>query len=138
MKVGSFFLAEIKRTISSLSPRGTVSASISVTNPYLYSWLTRSSVVYVAVFMVSTFPFLRLVCPIPRYSSFCFFSDLVFSGESIHVGHTTHMFLVHRTIRKVPPIVEFVHPYWTVLETLLRGRGFDRVNSVRIHSSNSK
>ena len=57
MKLGSFFLAEIKRMISSLSPRGTVSASISVTNPYLYSWLTNSSVVFVAVFMVLPFPF---------------------------------------------------------------------------------
>src|SRR5437879_7250568 len=98
MKVGSFFLAEIKRTISSLSPRGTVSASISVTNPYLYSWLTRSSVVYVAVFMVSTFIFLRLVCHIPRYSFFCFFSDLVFYFVNIHVDFTSHHFLVYSII----------------------------------------
>ena len=55
MKLGSFFLAEIKRMISSFNPRGTVSVSMSVTNPYLYSRLTNSSVVYVAVFMVHFF-----------------------------------------------------------------------------------
>ena len=39
---GSFFFAEIRRTVSSLNPRGTVSCSTSVTNPYLYSRLARS------------------------------------------------------------------------------------------------
>ena len=58
MKLGSFFLAEIKRMMSSFSPRRTVSASMSVTKPYLYSRLTNSSVGVVAVFMVFnlTFP----------------------------------------------------------------------------------
>src|SRR3954466_4407793 len=37
MKGGSFFFAEIRRTVSSLSPRGMTSDSMSVTNPYLYS-----------------------------------------------------------------------------------------------------
>ena len=32
---GSVFLAEMKRTVSSLRPGGAVSASISVTKPYL-------------------------------------------------------------------------------------------------------
>jgi hypothetical protein len=54
-------LAEIKRMISSFSPRGTVSVSMSVTNPYLYSRLTNSSVVDVAVLMASAFPFWRRV-----------------------------------------------------------------------------
>src|SRR5215203_6934053 len=36
---GSFFLAEIKRTVSSDRPFGAFSDSISVTNPYLY-WST--------------------------------------------------------------------------------------------------
>src|SRR3954447_1866283 len=37
MKGGSFFFAEISRMVSSLSPRGITSDSMSVTNPYLYS-----------------------------------------------------------------------------------------------------
>src|SRR5438874_13753372 len=49
MNFGSFFLAEIARMMSSLRPRGTVSASISVTKPYLYSRLASSSLVLVAV-----------------------------------------------------------------------------------------
>src|SRR5712691_2236265 len=36
---GSFFLAEMKRTVSSERPLGAFSDSISVTNPYLY-WST--------------------------------------------------------------------------------------------------
>ena len=39
---GSFFLAERARTTSSFRPGGKVSASMSVTKPYLYSWATRS------------------------------------------------------------------------------------------------
>src|SRR4051812_37292278 len=37
MNGGSFFLAEIRRTVSSFRPRGMTSDSMSVTNPYLYS-----------------------------------------------------------------------------------------------------
>src|SRR5437867_11376744 len=50
---GSFFFAEIRRTISSLSPRGTVSCSMSVTNPYLYSRLARSWMTSVEVLIDS-------------------------------------------------------------------------------------
>src|SRR5688572_16565944 len=46
---GSFFLAEISRTTSSLSPFGISSASTSVTNPYLYSRVASSSMVSVLV-----------------------------------------------------------------------------------------
>ena len=46
---GSFFLAEIKRMVSSLKPGGVDSDSTSVTKPYLYSCLTRLSMVSVAV-----------------------------------------------------------------------------------------
>src|SRR5437763_15562379 len=53
MNFGSFFLADIVRTTSSLRPRGTVSASISVTKPYLYSRLASSSIVRVAVVISS-------------------------------------------------------------------------------------
>jgi hypothetical protein len=35
MNSGSFFFAEIRRTTSSLRPRGIVSDSMSVTKPYL-------------------------------------------------------------------------------------------------------
>src|SRR6185369_10158673 len=51
MNSGSFFLAEISRTISSFSPGGAESASTSVKNPYLYSFWTRPSIVSVAVLM---------------------------------------------------------------------------------------
>ena len=34
---------------SSFSPRGTVSASMSVTKPYLYSCVASSSIVFVSV-----------------------------------------------------------------------------------------
>src|SRR5262245_18067397 len=40
---GSPFLALMSRMMSSLSPFGAVSASMSVTKPYLYSLLTRDS-----------------------------------------------------------------------------------------------
>src|SRR5215212_12024198 len=48
IQAGSFFLAEMKRTVSSDSPLGALSDSISVSNPYRY-WststrLTRSTV----------------------------------------------------------------------------------------------
>src|SRR5947208_3734916 len=46
---GSFFFAEIRRTVSSLSPRGIVSASISVTQPYLYSRFASISAVLIFV-----------------------------------------------------------------------------------------
>src|SRR5260370_36381703 len=49
MNLGSFFFSEIMRMTSSLRPRGTVSASISVTNPCLYSRLASSAIVLVAV-----------------------------------------------------------------------------------------
>src|SRR5262244_671590 len=45
---GSFFFAEMKRTMSSERPLGAFSDSISVSNPYLYwstsIWRTRSTV----------------------------------------------------------------------------------------------
>ena len=53
MKGGSFLRAEIIRTISSFKPRGTASASTSVTKPYLYSWLAIASMVFVEVLIVS-------------------------------------------------------------------------------------
>ncbi len=37
-QAGSRFLAEIMRMVSSLSPFGASSDSMSVTKPYLYSW----------------------------------------------------------------------------------------------------
>src|ERR1039457_326085 len=46
-QAGSFFLAEIRRTTSSLRPRGMASASMSVTKPHLYSWLANVSMVLV-------------------------------------------------------------------------------------------
>ena len=53
MKGGSFFLADIQRTRSSLRPGGAVSASTSVTQPYWYSWLAaaRSSAFVTSVDM---------------------------------------------------------------------------------------
>src|SRR5437016_2116238 len=47
MNLGSFFLAEIRWMTSSFRPRGQVSASISVTNPCLYSRLASSAVALV-------------------------------------------------------------------------------------------
>src|ERR1019366_1251377 len=49
---GSFFLAEMWRMVSSLKPGGVDSDSTSVTKPYLYSCLTRLSIVSVAVLIV--------------------------------------------------------------------------------------
>src|SRR5580698_3086479 len=49
---GSFFLAEIRRMMSSFKPGGADSVSTSVTKPYLYSCLTRLSIVSVAVLIV--------------------------------------------------------------------------------------
>src|SRR5574337_549477 len=53
MNSGSFFFAEIMRMTSSLNPQGIVSASTSVTKPYLYSWLARASIAFVDVLIVS-------------------------------------------------------------------------------------
>src|SRR5262245_27408710 len=44
MNSGSFFLAAIARTTSSLSPGGSVSDSMSVTNPASYSRVIRDSI----------------------------------------------------------------------------------------------
>src|SRR5438132_13495523 len=52
MNFGSPFFAEIVRMSSSLRPLGTVSASMSVMKPYLYSRLASSSIVLVAVVIV--------------------------------------------------------------------------------------
>src|SRR5690242_4257895 len=52
-KGGSFFLEEISRTVSSVNPGGALSDSTSVTKPYLYSFLTRPSMVSVAVLIWS-------------------------------------------------------------------------------------
>src|SRR3989442_15129264 len=49
---GSSFFAEMRRTISSLRPRGSDSCSTSVTKPYRYSRLASSSIVCVDVLMV--------------------------------------------------------------------------------------
>src|SRR5437016_1720987 len=54
MNGGSFFLAEIRRMMSSLSPLGTDSDSMSVTKPHLYSRLASSSIVLLSVVMIST------------------------------------------------------------------------------------
>src|SRR3972149_6400177 len=51
MNSGSCFFAEIRRMTSSLKPAGIVSASISVTKPYLYSPRVKSSTLGVAVFI---------------------------------------------------------------------------------------
>ena len=53
---GSCFLAEIIRTMSSLSPRGTDSCSTSVKKPYLYSRLASCSIVSVDVLMIHSSP----------------------------------------------------------------------------------
>ncbi len=45
MNSGSPFLAEIKRMTSSFRPGGTVSAPMSVMNPYWYSRAARDSIV---------------------------------------------------------------------------------------------
>ena len=58
-KAGSIFLAEIQRTTSSFKPGGAVSASISVTQPYLYSWSAadRSSLFVTSVLVAKSDPF---------------------------------------------------------------------------------
>src|SRR5262245_47199974 len=55
---GSCFFSEMRRTTSSLSPLGRVSASISVTKPYLYSCVASSSIVVVGVLIAcpGTYP----------------------------------------------------------------------------------
>src|ERR1022692_1629901 len=53
MNFGSFFLAEISRTMSSFRPGGAASASTSVMKPYLYSCWTSPSIVSVAVLILS-------------------------------------------------------------------------------------
>src|ERR1017187_3711895 len=53
MNFGSFFLAEISRTMSSFKPGGAASASTSVMKPYLYSCWTSPSIVSVAVLILS-------------------------------------------------------------------------------------
>src|SRR3990172_10575987 len=50
---GSFFFEEIRRMVSSFSPGGATSCSISVTKPHLYSRLTRASIALVGVLMAS-------------------------------------------------------------------------------------
>src|SRR5437899_12256776 len=46
MNSGSFFLAEIRRMVSSFRPLGTLSSSISVTKPHLYSRSAKSRIVF--------------------------------------------------------------------------------------------
>src|SRR5829696_4163029 len=46
---GSFFFATITRIVSSVIPRGIMSDSISVTKPYLYSCLLKSSAVLIGL-----------------------------------------------------------------------------------------
>ncbi len=46
MNGGSFFLAEINRTMSSSSPGGAASDSTGVTKPYGYARLVNSSMVF--------------------------------------------------------------------------------------------
>ena len=52
MNSGSFFLLEMRRMTSSFSPGGMVSVSMSEVKPYLYSVLTNSWMVSVAVLIV--------------------------------------------------------------------------------------
>src|SRR5882672_9411378 len=54
MNSGSFFLCEMSRMMSSFRPGGAASASTSVTKPYLYSCLTKPSMVSVAVLIVES------------------------------------------------------------------------------------
>src|SRR5918997_108415 len=44
---GSPFFSEMRRTVSSVRPRGIMSDSMSVTKPYLYSLLAKSSMVLI-------------------------------------------------------------------------------------------
>src|ERR1043166_5143262 len=50
---GSFFFSTMSRMVSSVKPRGITSDSISVTNPYLYSCLAKSSAVLISTFLNS-------------------------------------------------------------------------------------
>src|SRR5512139_278246 len=63
MNAGSLFLAEIRRMVSSVSPRGAASTSTSVTNPYLYSWLAKASIVLVEVLIISPVASIRGCSP---------------------------------------------------------------------------
>src|SRR5262245_39432815 len=56
MNSGSFFLAEIAWTTSSVRPGGSASASMSLTKPHLYSRLARASSVFAVVLMRALFP----------------------------------------------------------------------------------
>src|SRR5215467_12291956 len=58
MNSGSFFFEDIRRMTSSLKPGATESVSISVTNPYLYSWFAIDSSVCSGVLIEF------LLCPI--------------------------------------------------------------------------
>src|SRR5579864_7497556 len=49
MNSGSFFLAEIRRMMSSFNPLGILSSSTSVTKPHLYSRPARSWMVFTSV-----------------------------------------------------------------------------------------
>src|SRR5438874_4274245 len=51
---GSFFFAEMKRMTSSFSPGGAESASMSVTNPHLYSRFASVSISRVSVGMIDS------------------------------------------------------------------------------------
>src|SRR5579863_1650129 len=51
MNAGSCFFAEIRRTVSSVKPAGTVSSPMSVTNPHLYSRAARDSIVSIWLLM---------------------------------------------------------------------------------------
>src|SRR2546428_8074992 len=51
MNPGSFFLAEIAWTTSSVRPGGSASASMSLTKPHLYSRVARASSVFAVVLM---------------------------------------------------------------------------------------
>src|SRR5690349_22307862 len=62
-QAGSCLRSEIMRTMSSFRPRGTVSASIGVSNPYLYSRVASCSIVSVDVLM-------RLPLDWPRWAPF--------------------------------------------------------------------
>src|SRR5215207_6983443 len=62
---GSFFFAEMSRTVSSLSPRGMVSASMSVTKPYWYSRLTSCSM-ELLMELPQVFVLTTAECGVPR------------------------------------------------------------------------
>src|SRR5262245_48611875 len=56
MNSGSFFLAEIAQTTSSVRPGGSASASMSLTKPHLHSRLARASSAFAVVLMSVLFP----------------------------------------------------------------------------------